>query len=169
MEAQEQSQTQTQTQSVIWSQSQIESQPVTIVWGRLYGKNVKIKSLGMRKTRSKMIYVNTPFSVGNILMSFCLFLSILNEANDQKYSEFLFIYCILDLNIESFTVGRGETNDLILTLSELSEKFLNRISKEHFVIKRMGCNLSHPVYIKVKSSIASACNALKIYFIGSLT
>ncbi|KAL9897653.1 ovarian-specific serine/threonine-protein kinase Lok-like [Glossina fuscipes fuscipes] len=114
MEGQEQSQTQTQTQSIVWSQSQIESQPIAIaiVWGRLYGKNVKIKSL--------------------------------------------------DLNIESFAVGRGETNDLILTTSELSEKFLNRISKEHFVIKRMGCNLSHPVYIKDLSRNGTFVNGEKI-------
>uniref|UniRef100_A0A1A9W2P4 non-specific serine/threonine protein kinase n=1 Tax=Glossina brevipalpis TaxID=37001 RepID=A0A1A9W2P4_9MUSC len=106
----EEANTQTQA-SNIWSQ--IESQPVeTVVWGRLYGKNIKIKSL--------------------------------------------------DLNTESFTVGRGETNDLMLTLNDLPEKILNRISKDHFVIKRMGCDLSNPVYIKDLSRNGTFVNSEKI-------
>ncbi|TMW41993.1 hypothetical protein DOY81_012928 [Sarcophaga bullata] len=84
--------TQSQT-SNLWSQ--VESQPIdNIIWGRLYGKNIKVKSL--------------------------------------------------DLNVETFTAGRGENNDLILTLNDLPEKILGRISKVHFTITRANCDLSNP-------------------------
>ncbi|TMW42354.1 hypothetical protein DOY81_012567 [Sarcophaga bullata] len=87
--------------SNLWSQ--VESQPIdNIIWGRLYGKNIKVKSL--------------------------------------------------DLNIETFTAGRGENNDLILTLNDLPEKILCRISKVHFTITRANCDLSNPVYIERSSN-----------------
>lgn len=65
---QQSQQTQGATQSQasnLWSQ--VESQPMdNIVWGRLYGKNIKVKSLG-RTAKYKILYLNTSFSVGNIL------------------------------------------------------------------------------------------------------
>lgn len=67
---------------------------------------------------------------------FCIFIFFANRT-------------ILDLSNESFTAGRGENNDLILTLNDLPEKILCRISKVHFVIKRANCDLSNPVYIEV--------------------
>lgn len=59
-----------------------------------------------------------------------------------------FLHCA-DLSNESFTAGRGDNNDLILTLNDLPEKILCRISKVHFVIRRANCDLSNPVYIEV--------------------
>lgn len=110
----------TQSQaSNIWTQ--MESQPVeNIVWGRLYGKNIKLKSIG--KEMLKNIF--------------------------RKYKIILIMFA--DLNTESFTAGRGENNDLILTLRDLPERILCRISKEHFVITRPNCDLSNPVYIEVR-------------------
>ncbi|KAI8118033.1 Ovarian-specific serine/threonine-protein kinase Lok [Lucilia cuprina] len=110
----EQPQTQGATQSQasnLWSQ--VESQPMdNIVWGRLYGKNIKVKSL--------------------------------------------------DLNVETFTAGRGENNDLILTLNDLPEKILCRISKVHFTIKRADCDLSNPVYIEDLSRNGTFVNSERI-------
>ncbi|XP_016987447.1 ovarian-specific serine/threonine-protein kinase Lok isoform X2 [Drosophila rhopaloa] len=102
----------TQSQaSNIWTQ--VESQPMEkIVWGRLYGKNIKIKSL--------------------------------------------------DLNNDEFTAGRGEANDLILTLNDLPEKILTRISKVHFIIKRANCELTNPVYIQDLSRNGTFVNNEKI-------
>ncbi|XP_037710500.1 ovarian-specific serine/threonine-protein kinase Lok isoform X2 [Drosophila subpulchrella] len=102
----------TQSQaSNIWTQ--VESQPMEkIVWGRLYGKNIKIKSL--------------------------------------------------DLNNDEFSAGRGEANDLILTLNDLPEKILTRISKVHFIIKRANCELSNPVYIHDLSRNGTFVNNEKI-------
>ncbi|EDW80378.1 uncharacterized protein Dwil_GK18729, isoform A [Drosophila willistoni] len=102
----------TQSQaSNIWTQ--VESQPMeTVIWGRLYGKNIKIKSL--------------------------------------------------DLNNEEFTAGRGESNDLILTLNDLPEKILTRISKVHFIIKRDNCELTNPVYIQDLSRNGTFVNNEKI-------
>ncbi|XP_017019340.1 ovarian-specific serine/threonine-protein kinase Lok isoform X2 [Drosophila kikkawai] len=102
----------TQSQeSSIWTL--VESQPMEkIVWGRLYGKNIKIKSL--------------------------------------------------DLNNDEFSAGRGEANDLILTLNDLSEKILTRISKVHFTIKRANCDLASPVYIKDHSRNGTFVNNEKI-------
>ncbi|XP_052851672.1 ovarian-specific serine/threonine-protein kinase Lok isoform X2 [Drosophila gunungcola] len=102
----------TQSQaSNIWTQ--VESQPMEkIVWGRLYGKNIKIKSL--------------------------------------------------DLNNDEFSAGRGETNDLILTLNDLPEKILTRISKVHFIIKRANCELTNPVYIQDLSRNGTFVNNEKI-------
>lgn len=60
-----------------------------------------------------------------------------------------FLIFLLDLNNEEFSAGRGEANDLILTLNDLSEKILSRISKVHFIIKRANCELTNPVYIQV--------------------
>ncbi|XP_013101371.1 ovarian-specific serine/threonine-protein kinase Lok isoform X2 [Stomoxys calcitrans] len=109
-----QSHTQGATQSQVsnlWSQ--VESQPIeNIVWGRLYGKNVKVKSL--------------------------------------------------DLNNESFTAGRGENNDLMLTTSDLPEKILCRISKVHFIIKRANCDLSNPVYIEDHSRNGTFVNSERV-------
>lgn len=59
---------------------------------------------------------------------------------------------LLDLNNDEFSAGRGELNDLILTLNDLPEKILSRISKVHFIIKRANCELTNPVYIQVGSS-----------------
>lgn len=68
-EQQTQGATESQT-SNLWSQ--MESQPMdNIVWGRLYGKNIKVKSLG-RTSKYKILYLNTSFSVGNIFVCFCL-------------------------------------------------------------------------------------------------
>lgn len=61
----------------------------------------------------------------------------------------IFLIFLLDLNNEEFSAGRGEANDLILTLNDLSEKILSRISKVHFIIKRANCELTNPVYIQV--------------------
>lgn len=73
-EPSEQPQTQGATQSQVsnlWSQ--VESQPMdNIVWGRLYGKNIKVKSLGTSIRPYKILYLNTSFSVG-IIYGFCLF------------------------------------------------------------------------------------------------
>lgn len=67
-EPQSQTQGATQSQSSnIWSQ--VESQPIeNIVWGRLYGKNIKVKSLGTTG-KYKILYLNSSFSVGNIMFS----------------------------------------------------------------------------------------------------
>lgn len=59
------------------------------------------------------------------------------------------LFVFIDLNVETFTAGRGENNDLILTLNDLPEKILCRISKVHFTITRAGCDLTNPVYIEV--------------------
>lgn len=61
----------------------------------------------------------------------------------------LILILLLDLNNEEFSAGRGEANDLILTLNDLTEKILSRISKVHFIIKRANCELTNPVYIQV--------------------
>jgi len=60
----------TQSQaSNIWTQ--VESQPMEkIVWGRLYGKNIKIKSLGT-SSKYRILYTHSSFSVGNQIC--CLF------------------------------------------------------------------------------------------------
>lgn len=88
----------TQSQaSNLWTQ--LESQPIeNVVWGRLYGKNIKVKTL--------------------------------------------------DLCHEKFAAGRGEGNDMVLTLKELPEKMLCRISKVHFEIRRENCDISKPVFIQ---------------------
>ncbi|KAH8377497.1 hypothetical protein KR093_005759 [Drosophila rubida] len=120
----------TQSQaSNIWTQ--VESQPMEkIVWGRLYGKNIKIKSLGTSITPYKIIYTHSSLSV--------------------------------DLNNDEFSAGRGEANDLILTLNDLSEKILSRISKVHFIIKRANCDLTNPVYIQDLSRNGTFVNGEKI-------
>lgn len=81
VEPSEQQQTQGATQSQtsnLWSQ--VESQPMdNIVWGRLYGKNIKVKSLGTSIRPYKILYLNTSFSVGNIYVLFvrvCLYFYI---------------------------------------------------------------------------------------------
>ncbi|XP_019895238.1 ovarian-specific serine/threonine-protein kinase Lok isoform X1 [Musca domestica] len=128
-EPQSQTQGATQSQSSnIWSQ--VESQPIeNIVWGRLYGKNIKVKSLGTTG-KYKILYLNSSFSV--------------------------------DLSNESFTAGRGDNNDLILTLNDLPEKILCRISKVHFVIRRANCDLSNPVYIEDLSRNGTFVNSERI-------
>ncbi|XP_060660337.1 ovarian-specific serine/threonine-protein kinase Lok isoform X1 [Drosophila nasuta] len=120
----------TQSQaSNIWTQ--VESQPMEkIVWGRLYGKNIKIKSLGTSIKPYKIIYTHS---------SLCV-----------------------DLNNDEFSAGRGEANDLILTLNDLSEKILSRISKVHFIIKRANCDLTNPVYIQDLSRNGTFVNGEKI-------
>ncbi|XP_032595136.1 ovarian-specific serine/threonine-protein kinase Lok isoform X1 [Drosophila grimshawi] len=120
----------TQSQaSNIWTQ--VESQPMeNIVWGRLYGKNIKIKSLGTSLRPYKIIYTHS---------SFCV-----------------------DLNNDEFSAGRGEANDLILTLNDLPEKILSRISKVHFIIKRANCDLTNPVYIQDLSRNGTFVNGEKI-------
>ncbi|KAH8249708.1 hypothetical protein KR032_011643 [Drosophila birchii] len=119
----------TQSQaSSIWTL--VESQPMEkIVWGRLYGKNIKIKSLGT-SSKYRIIYTPSSFSV--------------------------------DLNNDEFSAGRGEANDLILTLNDLSEKILTRISKVHFTIKRANCDLASPVYIQDLSRNGTFVNNEKI-------
>ncbi|XP_033161929.1 ovarian-specific serine/threonine-protein kinase Lok isoform X1 [Drosophila mauritiana] len=119
----------TQSQaSNIWTQ--VESQPMEkIVWGRLYGKNIKIKSLGT-SSKYRILYTHSSFSV--------------------------------DLNNDEFTAGRGEANDLILTLNDLPEKILTRISKVHFIIKRANCELTNPVYIQDLSRNGTFVNNEKI-------
>ncbi|XP_052851671.1 ovarian-specific serine/threonine-protein kinase Lok isoform X1 [Drosophila gunungcola] len=119
----------TQSQaSNIWTQ--VESQPMEkIVWGRLYGKNIKIKSLGT-SSKYRILYTHSSFSV--------------------------------DLNNDEFSAGRGETNDLILTLNDLPEKILTRISKVHFIIKRANCELTNPVYIQDLSRNGTFVNNEKI-------
>ncbi|XP_036675125.3 ovarian-specific serine/threonine-protein kinase Lok isoform X1 [Drosophila suzukii] len=119
----------TQSQaSNIWTQ--VESQPMEkIVWGRLYGKNIKIKSLGT-SSKYRILYTHSSFSV--------------------------------DLNNDEFSAGRGEANDLILTLNDLPEKILTRISKVHFIIKRANCELSNPVYIHDLSRNGTFVNNEKI-------
>lgn len=103
---------QTQSQvSNIWSQ--LESQQMDkIVWGRLYGKSIKVKSL--------------------------------------------------DLNDSEFAAGRSENNDLSLTLKDLPEKILCRISKVHFTLKRENCDLSNPVYIQDHSRNGTYVNGERI-------
>ncbi|XP_017840566.2 ovarian-specific serine/threonine-protein kinase Lok isoform X1 [Drosophila busckii] len=120
----------TQSQaSNVWTQ--VESQPMEkIVWGRLYGKNIKIKSLGTAIKQYKIIYTHSPFCV--------------------------------DLNNDEFSAGRGEANDLILTLNDLPEKILARISKVHFIIKRANCELTNPVYIQDLSRNGTFVNGEKI-------
>lgn len=55
-------QTQTQTQNV-WSQ--LDSQPIeNVVWGRLYPKNIKVKSLGIR-SRVSVQLENASSIIGN--------------------------------------------------------------------------------------------------------
>ncbi|XP_017117049.1 ovarian-specific serine/threonine-protein kinase Lok isoform X1 [Drosophila elegans] len=119
----------TQSQaSNIWTQ--VESQPMEkIVWGRLYGKNIKIKSLGT-SSKYRILYTHSSFSV--------------------------------DLNNDEFSAGRGEANDLILTLNDLPEKILTRISKVHFIIKRANCELTNPVYIQDLSRNGTFVNNEKI-------
>ncbi|XP_015036718.1 ovarian-specific serine/threonine-protein kinase Lok isoform X1 [Drosophila persimilis] len=119
----------TQSQaSNIWTQ--VESQPMErIVWGRLYGKNIKIKSLGT-SSNYRIVYTHSSFSV--------------------------------DLNNDEFKAGRGEANDLVLTLKDLPEKILTRISKVHFIIKRANCELTNPVYIQDLSRNGTFVNNEKI-------
>ena len=167
-ECSQQPQTQGATQSQtsnLWSQ--VESQPIdNIVWGRLYGKNIKVKSLGTSIRPYKIIYLNTSFSVGNIYVVcvfLCISLKLCIHSLPSLIAEIflLFMYIVfakifiinfmffIDLNVETFTAGRGENNDLILTLNDLPEKILCRISKVHFTITRANCDLSNPVYIEV--------------------
>lgn len=86
-EPQSQTQGATQSQSSnIWSQ--VESQPIeNIVWGRLYGKNIKVKSLGTTG-KYKILYLNSSFSVGNIMFSV------------KKIGIFLlYVICVLDVDL----------------------------------------------------------------------
>lgn len=102
--------TQSQADS-IWTQ--LESQPLeNVIWGRLYGKNIKFKSL--------------------------------------------------DLNTDEFKAGRGEANNLVLSLNDLPEKILCRISKVHFIIKRANCDVGNPVYIQDMSRNGTFVNGEKI-------
>ncbi|CAD6997033.1 ovarian-specific serine/threonine-protein kinase Lok [Ceratitis capitata] len=102
----------TQSQaSSIWGQTQ--SQPIeNIIWGRLYGKNIKMNSI--------------------------------------------------DLNCDEFAAGRGEGCNLMLTLDFLPEKILYRISKVHFTLKRVNCDISYPVYIHDNSRNGTFVNGERI-------
>lgn len=58
-----------------------ESQPLEIVWGRLYGKRVDVRSLGIR-TRPKIVLENSSRMIGiniyiNIFQYYMLYLYIL--------------------------------------------------------------------------------------------
>ncbi|KAL9890794.1 LOW QUALITY PROTEIN: ovarian-specific serine/threonine-protein kinase Lok-like [Glossina fuscipes fuscipes] len=76
------------------------------VWGRIYGKNIKIKSL--------------------------------------------------DLDGESFTVGRAENNSLIISSKILdSQNILSGISKLHFMIRRSICDVYGPIYIEDLSTFVN--------------
>ncbi|XP_054744750.1 ovarian-specific serine/threonine-protein kinase Lok [Anastrepha obliqua] len=110
MERHENIATQSQASS-IWGQTQ--SQPIeNIIWGRLYGKNIKMNSI--------------------------------------------------DLNADEFTAGRGEGNNLMLTLDYLPERILYRISKVHFTIKRANCDISNPVYIQDNSRNGTFVNGERV-------
>lgn len=59
---------QTQTQPNAWSQ--MDSQPIeNVVWGRLYPKNIKVKSLGIRSRMSIQIE-NASSTIGNTRSGF---------------------------------------------------------------------------------------------------
>lgn len=74
-----QAMTQTQTQrSGIWD-LEADSQPINVVWGRLYTKNSKFKSLGIRLRPRLIFNKSTPDYYGT------LFIAIALLANFDSY------------------------------------------------------------------------------------
>lgn len=133
----------TESQCSIWST--MESQPIEpIVWGRLYGKNVQIKSLG---TRFQVIH-SSPSSenFGNIISNL-LQKSLFSRS--QVREDFVIFVCVSDLCVENFTVGRAEDNNLTLNEGNVPHKIWCRVSNKHFEISRERGDLSKPVYIQV--------------------
>ena len=76
----------------------------------------------------------------------------------------LFLY-FQDLCHEGFSAGRNETNDLVLTPTELPENILSRISKVHFKLKRNLSDPFSPTYIHVIYLFFLLNNLLLIFFI----
>lgn len=70
----------------------------------------------------------------------------------------------LDLSNEEFSIGRADTNSVILKENDLPYNILCRVSKVHFKITRKNCELSNPVIIKDCSRNGTFLNAKKIGF-----
>lgn len=76
-----QPQTQTQTQNILWT---LESQPIeNIIWGRLYAKNAKLKSLGIG-IRPKVIIENSTRSYGRDFFPLDMWMMIYKKWLEEK-------------------------------------------------------------------------------------
>lgn len=65
-----QPETQSQNQSNIWPASYLESQPIEdVVWGRLYAKNMRFSSLGIKRPNLRIEKSQTQYGIW--IMFFC--------------------------------------------------------------------------------------------------
>lgn len=68
-----QPETQSQNQSNFWPSSYLESQPIEdVVWGRLYAKNIRFASLGIKQTNLCIEKSQTQYGIW-IMFFFLLF------------------------------------------------------------------------------------------------
>lgn len=56
---------------------------------------------------------------------------------------------IIDLTNETFSIGRANECDYILSAPNIKQKLLLQISKRHFVITRDLSDMTSPTYIQV--------------------
>lgn len=69
----------------------------------------------------------------------------------------------VDLKSETFAVGRGDDNNLILNSNlNIPQKILCRISKQHFVLSRLACSEQNPAYLKDISRHGTFVNSVLI-------
>lgn len=68
-----QPETQSQNQSSIWPQSYLESQPIEdVVWGRLYAKNMRFSSLGIKRPNLRIEKSQTQYGIWIMFFLLCL-------------------------------------------------------------------------------------------------
>lgn len=66
-----QPETQSQNQSNIWPSSYLESQPIEdVVWGRLYAKNMRFSTLGIKRPNLRIEKSQTQYGIW-IMFFFC--------------------------------------------------------------------------------------------------
>lgn len=59
-----QPETQSQNQSNIWPSSYLESQPIEdVVWGRLYAKNIRFSTLGIKRPNLRIETSQTQYGI----------------------------------------------------------------------------------------------------------
>lgn len=138
--------TQTQQSGLPWSQ--LESQPIQQIWGRLYAKSLKITSLG---TKQALPVVSPTVSENYGIIRFNDRVCGIATWKGRTFSnkQFASSFCT-DLCEEEFKAGRVEDNHLCIDKTHLPEKMLARISKVHFTIHKDISDLLNPVYIEVR-------------------
>lgn len=67
-----QPETQSQNQSNIWPSSYLESQPIEdVVWGRLYAKNMRFSTLGIKRPNLRIEKSQTQYGIWIMFFFFC--------------------------------------------------------------------------------------------------